>query len=365
MALGKDAIKHISCQFVGHEDDCSKTCSKCAIAMKKAGDTALDSNNLDDAIKQYKKSLFADPQFAGAWCGLANAYIMKGEHNNALSAFNKALMIDSVYGEAMFGKAKTLHRLGKLEAAMELANEILELYSDSSVQNFKSELKKSGVRDMAGVYSLQKAIDAITDKAYEIIVANDLLDKDGEIHTIQSIETKEDFANSIYSFCKKRYGSLGNEKVWSESLLTAYYGSAYVALMYYKTPRDFIDVNPFAYLSNNANLEELERTTEKLLGIRDDNNQSEKIWDIIYSLVTFSLPVLSGVEPTSDIDAAVKDATESAYIMGMLLAMRHHEQEDAFAMRAELDKSLEKLAESTEEHNSPPERSAMCYSMRG
>lgn len=329
MALGKDKTKHIICQFVGHEDDCPKTCSKCAISIKKSGDTSLASNQLSDAIKHYKKAIFAEPRFAEAWCCLARTYSMKREYNNALSAFDKALSIDPVYGEAMFGKAKALHSIGESEAAMTLANEILNLYNDSSVQSFKSELKKSGVRDTAGIYTLQKAIDAITDKAYEIIVANNLLDEDGEIHTIQSIETKEDFANSIYSFCKKRYGAFGDEKVWSESLLAAYYGSAYVALMYYKTPSDFTDVDPFAYLSNNVNLEELDRNTEKLMGIRDDNNQSEKIWNIVYSLVTFSIPVLSGVEPASDIDAAVRDATENAYIIGMLLAMRYHDQQKA------------------------------------
>ena len=48
---------------------------------------------------------------------MANAYGMKSEYNNALTAFNKALAIDSQYGKAMFGKAITLRNLGKLEQA--------------------------------------------------------------------------------------------------------------------------------------------------------------------------------------------------------------------------------------------------------
>jgi len=127
--------------------------------MNKSGDTAFASNQIREAIKHYKKALFANPRFPDAWCGLANAYGDNGEHNNALSAYNKALSIDPQYGDAMFGKAKALRKLGKTDEAMSLANEILELYDDSSVRSFKSELKQSGIRDTAGIYTLQKAID--------------------------------------------------------------------------------------------------------------------------------------------------------------------------------------------------------------
>ena len=365
MALGRDRTKHITCEYIGHEDDCKNECSKCAIAMKKSGDTALVSNHISDAVKQYKKALFANPRFADAWCGLANAYSVNGEYNNALSAYNKALSIDSRYGDAMFGKAKTLQELGKPNEAMVLANEIFELYDDSSVQSFKSELKKSGIRDTEGAYSLQKAIDTMTDNAYEIIVNNNLLDKDGQIHTIQSIDNKEDFSSNIFAFCKKRYSSLGNTKVWSESIIAAFYGSAYIALKYYQNPNEFNNISLFDYLSDNVNLEEIDRNTEKLLGIRDNDNQSEKVWNIVYSFVTSSSSILEKVEPASDLDAAVRDATESAYVMGMLLAMRHHDQVEIKVKRSALDDALEKLAESTKDYNySPPERSAMCYSMR-
>ena len=365
MGLGRNEKLHLSCAYEGREDDCPKECSKCAISIKTDGDIALASNRLNDAIRQYKKALFVDPKFAEAWCNLANAYGMKSEYHNALSAFNKALAIDPQYGKAMFGKAVTLRNLGKLDAAMALANEILELYDDPNVVNFKTGLKKAGVKDTAGVYSLQKAIDTMTDKAYEIIVQNNLLDKDGQIHTIRAIDSKDDFSSRIFAFCKKRYSSLGNEKVWSESILASFYGSAYVALQYYINPNELANIDPFDYLSNNVNLEELDRNTKRLLGIRGDDNQSEKVWNIVYSFVKASTPILEGVEPASDLDAAIRDASESAYVMGMLFAMRHHDQEEVKSKRSALDNALEKLAASTKEYNyTPPERSAMCYSIR-
>lgn len=116
MGLGRNEKLHLSCAYDGHEDDCPKECSKCAISIKTDGDIALASNRLNDAIRQYKKALFVDPKFAEAWCNLANAYGMESEYHNALSAFNKALAIDPQYGKAMFGKAVTLRNLGKLDA---------------------------------------------------------------------------------------------------------------------------------------------------------------------------------------------------------------------------------------------------------
>lgn len=328
MALGRNEKLHPACGYKGRESSCPKECSQCAIAIKTDGDIALAENRLDEAIKQYRKALFVDPKFAEAWCNLANAYGMRSEYNNALSAFNKALAIDPQYGKAMFGKAITLKNLGRPDQAITLATDILELYSDENVQKFKNELKKSGVKNTTGVYSLQKAIDKMTDKAYEIITVNKLLDKDGKIHTIRGISQKEAFASKIYSFCKRCYVSLGQAKVWSESILGAFYGSAFVALKYYQNPDEFKGIDPFDYLSENANLEELDRSAEKLLGIRGDNNQSDKIWNIIYPFTTFCSPIFEGIEPLSNLDAAVRDASESAYIMGMLLAMRHHEQEE-------------------------------------
>ena len=362
MGLGRNEKLHLSCKYKGRENDCPKECSKCAISIKTDGDIALVASNVDSAIRQYKKALFIEPRFAEAWCNLANAYGMKSEYNNSITAFNKALAIDPQYGKALFGKAVSLRNLGKMNEAMALANEILELYDDEYVKNFKAELKKAGVRNPSATYTLQRAIKEMTDKAFEIITNNHLLDKDGQIHTIQAIDRKEDFTSKIYSFCKRRYGTLGNEKVWSESILAAFYGSAFITLKYYQIPDVLSGTDPFEYLCNNVDLEELDRNTEKLLGIRGDDNQSEKIWNIIYPFVTFSTSVLAEIDPPSDLDAAVRDAAESAYIMGMLLAMRHQDQKEMKAKRLELDSALRKLAESAKDYTYTPVPSAMCYS---
>ena len=64
---------------------------------------------------------------------------MKSEYN-ALSAFNKAIAIDPIYGKALFGKAITLRNLKMFDEAMEIANTILSLYDDANVRKFSRTL---------------------------------------------------------------------------------------------------------------------------------------------------------------------------------------------------------------------------------
>jgi hypothetical protein len=53
--LGRDNMKHISCNYIGNEDNCPNECSRCAIAIKTDGDVALSKNQLDSAIRLYKR----------------------------------------------------------------------------------------------------------------------------------------------------------------------------------------------------------------------------------------------------------------------------------------------------------------------
>lgn len=145
--LGRNEDLALVCEYDGCEEDCPKECSTCAIAIKTDGDAALKTDNLTSAIRLYKRALFLEPRFAEAWNNLANAYNMKDELHNAIEAFNKAIAIDDEYGKALFGKAMTLRKLGLLDEAMQLANQILDLYNNEQVIAFKHELLEQGVHD--------------------------------------------------------------------------------------------------------------------------------------------------------------------------------------------------------------------------
>lgn len=72
-------------------------------------------------------------------------------------------------------------------------------------------------------------------------------------------------------FCSKRYASFGQDKVFSESIITAFYGSLATTLFFYNDKEGFIGIHPFEYLANHSDVEDSETTAERLLGIRGDD----------------------------------------------------------------------------------------------
>lgn len=326
-ALGRDMAKHISCSFEGHEADCLDNCEKCAIYIKTCGDELLAEGKVDLAIKQYKRALFVEPKFAEAWVNLGNAFGMKSEYSNALDAFDKAIAIDPVYGNAMFGKAITLRNLGRIDAATSLADAILLLYDNANVRKFKESLKAAGTLDSSSPITLDQAIEELTGMAYDILHKNDLLGPDGSVVTERAICQKEDFAAQVYRFCKKRYTSSGKEKFNSESILKAFYGSLCTTLFYYNDPDCLAGHNAYNYLIEHVDIERVDDVAEKMLNIRGDKTSCDNLWNLIYGYVKASLGVFEKITSDSDRERAVIDATESAYVMGMLVGMRFHEHE--------------------------------------
>lgn len=305
MVLGRDESKHISCQYKGREDDCPKACEKCAIFLKENGDSALARNDLDLAIKQYKRALFMEPKFADAWVNMGDAYSRKAEYNHALSSFYKAITIDPTYGQALFGKAVVLKAQGKLDEAMRTANEILAMYEDPDVKKFKAILRNQGVKEIRPNTPCAKAIDLMTDRAYEIAREHNLLGADGRLCVEEEIYCKNAFATRICAFCQKRYAALGREKIWGESILAAFYGSLCTTLLFYKDRRGFQDTTPYDYLADHIDLEALERNAERRLGISQDSAEAEKLWNLIYGFVTYCSAVIECVEKDS-VEAALK-----------------------------------------------------------
>ena len=138
--LGRDETKHISCKYPNRPHLCEKDCDSCAIALKTDGDYFFAHQKYNDAIKMYLQAVVKEPDFAEAWLNLGNAYGSTNQYEKALSAFNIAIRIDPVYGKAMFGKAITLRNMGNLQEALNIVNEILKLYDNSDVLDFKKKL---------------------------------------------------------------------------------------------------------------------------------------------------------------------------------------------------------------------------------
>ncbi len=367
-SLGRDESKHIQCNYEDNEDDCPKECSKCAISIKTDGDIALAQNLLDEAIKNYKKAVFVEPKFAEAWVNLGNAYGLKSEYNNALSAFDKAIAIDPAYGKALYGKAITLRNLGNLEEAMEIANTILRLYDANEVRAFKKDLIDAGIEDTQYILENKKYIEELDNYGYDIADDNDLLNGQEFYDAIEEcgdVYSPDEFINAVMHYCRKKYAPLGENKVRGEYIITSFYGSICAALFYAKDNSVFDNIDPFNYLTENIDVEFTDRNAERMLQTKAGEEKAEYIWSIILPYVKFSQEIFSKTSKLTD--ELILCAIKNAYEIGLLTAFYYingRDKKHVIASREEIDDALSDISTKTPEKEVPPVKSAMCYSPR-
>ena len=366
--LGRNEDLALTCEYDGCEEDCPNECSTCAIAIKTDGDTALIENKLPSAIRFYKRALFLEPRFAEAWNNLANAYNMINEPHNALEAFDKAIAIDDEYGKALFGKAMTLRKLGLLDEAMQLANDILDLYSADDVLAFKKELVAEGVEDTHYIVENEAFTVELDNYCCEIADDNDLLDDQEFYDAIEECGEAyqpDDFIEQIMKYCRKKYAPLGEQKIRGEYIITSFYGAICAALFYFEDDTIYDDCDQYEYLKDHIDIEFTDRNAERMLQTKAGEEKAEHIWGIISPYVKFAHDIFNKTSKLTD--ELILCAMKNAYEIGMLTANYYYNGRDkkhGLGTRAEIDAALSKLAASQSGYQEPPERSAMCYSIR-
>jgi tetratricopeptide (TPR) repeat protein len=366
--LGRNEDLALTCEYCGCEDDCPKECSTCAIAIKTDGDAALLEKKLPSAIRFYKRALFLEPRFAEAWNNLANAYNMINESYNALEAFNKAIAIDEEYGKALFGKAMTLRKLGLLDEAMQLANNILKLYAADEVFEFKKGLLAEGVEDTYYIVENEAFCSELDNYACEIADDNNLLDDQEFYEAIEECGDAyqpEDFLEKIMTYCRKKYAPLGEQKVRGEYIITSFYGAICAALCYFEDDTIYDDCGQYEYLKDHIDIEFTDRNAERILQTKAGEEKAEYIWSIISPYVRFANDIFSKTSKLTD--ELILCAMKNAYEIGMLTANYYYNGRDkkhGLGTRAEIDAALANLAASQSDYQEPIEHDARCYSIR-
>jgi len=95
-----------------------------AAALFWTGMTYRDKNETDKAIDYLKKATKFDPDFYNGYMVLANLLAQKN-NPDALTHYNKALAIDSLSIEALYGKALFLQNTGKTKDALDTYRKIV------------------------------------------------------------------------------------------------------------------------------------------------------------------------------------------------------------------------------------------------
>jgi len=322
MYNSKYSIKEQECSYKGKETSCPNQCNRCAIAFKDKGDDAFTKGNLEKAIKLYKKSLFLSPSDPQTWTHLGLVYECLSDNREAIKRYEEALRVNSVYLHALDRKAVLLRILGYGDEALEALNIILENYRDyHHAVGDKEYLIEHGLLKRM---PLGDTIKALTKTALAEVIKHHL-DKDGEYQVIQEIYQKEEFAKNVFKYCNRCYTALGDEKVRAETCIKAFYGSLVITLLYYRDPEIFSNQSPVQILMSSYDLEKIDSQAEKMLSIQGDEAKKEALWNVIYDFANYATDMAGKVWPEEDRDAAVLDAAESAYVMGMLYAMRWQE----------------------------------------
>ena len=90
----------------------------CWAAHNNLGNALFRKGQVDEAMAQYPKALEINPNYPEAYNNLGNALLQKGQADAAIAEFQKALEISSNYADANYNLGLALVKKGQVDAAM-------------------------------------------------------------------------------------------------------------------------------------------------------------------------------------------------------------------------------------------------------
>lgn len=248
------------------------------------GNQALLREKWGAALRQYKRATFLCPSDARFWVGLGRAYSGKQEYHNAKEAFEQGLGCFPYSPAAEEGRRECLQQLNLPEETLSLAEAIRQM--DFVAQRLLKESR--------------------------------LLVMPQQLESEKEIWHQEEFTKKVYDWCYQRCGPLEREKLCRQTIGKTFFASLCVTLLYYQLPDGIDKEDPFAEMEKNHDMEDAENWACRLAEWQtgDVRSMEEKIRN--YS--EFCWQIVRRVSPESDRAAAVLDAGESAYMLGMLTA---------------------------------------------
>ena len=102
----------------------------------------LSKGETDEAIVSFNKAISLDDKNSLAYTGLGSAYVRKGSFDEAIVSFNKAISLDAKNSPAYYALGLAYLSLDKKDLALEQYNILNELNKDLAKQLYKEiELK--------------------------------------------------------------------------------------------------------------------------------------------------------------------------------------------------------------------------------
>ncbi|MDD5355833.1 MAG: tetratricopeptide repeat protein [Candidatus Omnitrophica bacterium] len=93
----------------------------------------LSKGETDEAIVSFNKAISLDDKNSLAYTGLGNAYVQKGNFDEAIVSFNKAISLDDKNSLACTGLGKAYSRKGNFDEAIVSFNKAISLDDKNSL----------------------------------------------------------------------------------------------------------------------------------------------------------------------------------------------------------------------------------------
>jgi Flp pilus assembly protein TadD len=140
--------------------------SRDAEAHNNRGNTHADKGQYDQAISEYTKALKMDPRYTEAYYNRGYAYTSKGQSDDAIRDFNKALDLNPKYAKAYHIRGIAYATKGQYGQALSDYTKALELNPQDAIaycnrgiaHYFRKEYEKSW-EDVRKAHSLGYQID--------------------------------------------------------------------------------------------------------------------------------------------------------------------------------------------------------------
>ncbi len=172
------------------------------IAYNNLGNALFQKGNVDEALVHYQKALEINPDYAEAHVNLGNALLQKGNVDEAIVHYQKALQIEPDYAKAHVNLGSVLFQKGDVDEAIAHFQKALQINPDNAVTCVDlgyALLQKGNVDEAIAQYQTALQINPDYAKAHNNL-GNALLQKgdldEAIVHYQKALQINPDYATA-------------------------------------------------------------------------------------------------------------------------------------------------------------------------
>jgi tetratricopeptide (TPR) repeat protein len=199
------------CAYESEETLWTDTLAKnpnCWAGYNNLGKALLQKGQVDEAMAQFQKALEINPNYDQAQNNLGNAFFKKGQADEAITQYQKALETDPNYVDAHYNLGNALFQKGQVDEAIEQYQKALKIDANYAVahNSLGTALFQKGQMDEA-VEQYQKALEINPNNAVTHYNLGDAFAQKGRMDEAiaqfqEAVRLKPDYSNAQRNLAK-------------------------------------------------------------------------------------------------------------------------------------------------------------------